>query len=65
MDVLTESNTLTALSLLDKYNLSFYDAIIISSALKTGCSAVFSEDLQSGQDIEGKLKIVNPFASYN
>ncbi|MCL4492387.1 MAG: PIN domain-containing protein [Nitrospirae bacterium] len=63
VDTLTENNTFTALSLLNKYNLSFYDAVIVSSALQADCSVVFSEDLQSNQDIEGKLKIVNPFAS--
>ncbi|MGA3400485.1 MAG: PIN domain-containing protein [Acetobacteraceae bacterium] len=41
----------------------FYDALIIASALDAGCTTLFSEDLQDGQVIEGRLTIRNPFAS--
>lgn len=63
VDSLTENNTFKALSLLDKYNLSFYDAVIVSSAINSSCSIIFSEDLQANQVIEDKIRIVNPFAS--
>ncbi|MFA4919443.1 MAG: PIN domain-containing protein [Thermodesulfovibrionales bacterium] len=62
VDSLTENNTFKALSLLDKYNLSFYDAVIVSSAINSSCSIIFSEDLQANQIIEDKIRIVNPFA---
>jgi predicted nucleic acid-binding protein len=45
----------------EKYRYSFYDSLIISAALSSGCKILFSEDLHHGQLIEGKLKIVNPF----
>ncbi|MBK9338130.1 MAG: PIN domain-containing protein [Lewinellaceae bacterium] len=44
-----------------KYGYSLYDSLILSSSLSIGCSIVYSEDMQNGQVIEGKLKIVNPF----
>jgi predicted nucleic acid-binding protein len=51
----------TALKLKDKYRFSFLDSTIIASALESGCGTLYSEDMQHGQVIEGKLKIVNPF----
>ena len=45
------------------YGLSFYDAMIVASALRAGCSTLYSEDLQDGQVIEKRLTICNPFAS--
>jgi predicted nucleic acid-binding protein len=38
----------------------FWDCLILRAALRSGCSVLFSEDLQSGRKIEG-LEIVNPF----
>ena len=39
---------------------SFYDALILSSALRGGCEILYSEDLQAGRKL-GDLSIVNPF----
>jgi predicted nucleic acid-binding protein len=50
-----------ALSLSDKYQFGFYDSLIVATALENDCRILYSEDLQNGQVIEGKLKIVNPF----
>jgi predicted nucleic acid-binding protein len=33
----------------------------ISSALIVGAKALYSEDLQDGQVIDGKLRVANPF----
>lgn len=44
-----------------KYGYSFYDSLIIASALEANCSILYSEDLQDGQLIESSLKIINPF----
>ena len=59
--LLTLETTRTALDIQDTYGYSFYDALILSSALENNCSYVISEDLQSGQMISGKLTIVNPY----
>ena len=43
-----------------RYGFSFYDSLIIAEALESGCTRLYSEDLQHGQQIEG-LTIENPF----
>jgi predicted nucleic acid-binding protein len=43
-----------------EYRLSFWDALILESALKGGADRLLTEDLQHGQEIAG-LRIENPF----
>jgi predicted nucleic acid-binding protein len=52
---------LAALDLVEKYNLNFYDALMIAAALEAGSTTFVSEDMQNGLVIEGRLTIVNPF----
>jgi len=51
---------LAAIDLHRLHQFHFWDALIIRAALRSGCSVLFSEDLQAGRKIEG-LEIVNPF----
>ena len=51
-----------ALDVKARYGFSYYDCLIIASALQNDCTEVLSEDLQDGQIINGKLRIVNIFA---
>ena len=44
-----------------KYKFSYWDSLIVASALENNCSILYTEDMQDGQVIEEKLKIVNPF----
>ena len=44
-----------------RHRLNWYDALIVAGALAGGCEVLYSEDLHSGQVIEG-LRIENPFA---
>ena len=41
--------------------LSFWDSMVVEAARVSGCSILFSEDLNAGQTIAG-VKIINPFA---
>lgn len=50
------------LDIVQRYGFSLYDSMIIASALECGCRTLYSEDLQHGQVIEKRLKVVNPFA---
>jgi len=50
-----------ALSVADETGWSFYDSVIVSSALAAGCGVVLTEDLQTGRMIRG-LEIRNPFS---
>jgi len=51
-----------SLDLQQETGYSFYDALILASALRGTCEILYSEDLQGGQQIRG-LRIVNPFKS--
>jgi len=51
---------LTAVDLHRLHQFSFWDALVVRVALRSGCSVLFSEDLQAGRRIDG-LEIVNPF----
>ena len=65
--VLREPTALTAgvhdhaLTLAAATGYTFYDALIVASALDAGCTTLLSEDMQDGQVIEGRLTIRNPF----
>ena len=43
-----------------RYGFSFYDSIIVAGAIESGCTRLYSEDLQHGQRIES-LTIEDPF----
>ena len=49
-----------AVSLARDHSLSFYDALIVASAIEAGCDILYSEDMQHGRSFGG-LTIVNPF----
>ena len=54
---------LDASQLRTKYSFSYFDSLIVSAALETGSTLLYSEDMHNGLIIEGQLTIVNPFAS--
>ena len=47
----------------EKQGYGIYDALVIGAALEAGCVVLYSEDLQDGQRIGGKLIIRNPFTA--
>ena len=49
-----------ARALAEDHGLSFYDALIVASAVEAGCDVLYSEDMQDGRTIGG-LVIANPF----
>ena len=51
----------SAWKLREKYKYSYWDSLILASALENSCSILYSEDMQHGQVIEDNLKIINPF----
>jgi predicted nucleic acid-binding protein len=48
----------------DESRIGFWDALIVSAAVKGGANRILSEDLSAGQRIAGIL-IENPFADVN
>lgn len=51
----------SATQVADRYQLSFYDSLIIAAALECDCTTLYSEDMHDGMVIENKLTIINPF----
>ncbi|EKD88309.1 MAG: PilT protein [uncultured bacterium] len=49
-----------ALGINQSTNYSFYDSLILASAIRAECTILYSEDFQAGQIIN-RLKVVNPF----
>ena len=49
-----------ALDLAARHALSWYDALIVASAIEAGCEILYSEDLQHGWKAAG-VEVVNPF----
>lgn len=43
------------------YGYTIYDGLIAAAALEAKCTTLYSEDLQDGQVIEGRLTVRNPF----
>src|SRR5213075_625830 len=57
---LTHDLHTAARELAEGHGISFYDALIVASAIEAGCDTLFSEDMQHGRSIGG-LAIINPF----
>jgi predicted nucleic acid-binding protein len=56
------ADVLAAAELHQRYQVSFWDAMILRSAARLGCATVWSEDLNPGQAYQG-VHVVNPFAA--
>jgi len=44
-----------------RYSLSYWDSTIVAAALNSGAEVLYSEDMQHGLTVEGRLEIRNPF----
>lgn len=58
---LTFETLTTAFEVREKYRFSWWDSLIVASALETACDFLYTEDMQHGQMIEGCLQIFNSF----
>ncbi|MBA7552562.1 hypothetical protein ES705_45130 [subsurface metagenome] len=56
-----KNEVLRAIEVSIKYEFSYWDSLVIASALENGCEILYSEDMQHNQIIEDKLKIKNPY----
>ena len=55
------THILKAVDICIKNQFSFWDSLILATAIQSGCVICYSEDLTNGQIVEG-VKVVNPFA---
>jgi predicted nucleic acid-binding protein len=44
----------------DRYQLSYWDALIVAAAKAASCRYLLTEDLQSGQELD-RIEVLNPF----
>jgi predicted nucleic acid-binding protein len=44
----------------DRFQLSFSDSLILATAISSACNFLLTEDLQSGQELDG-VTVLNPF----
>jgi predicted nucleic acid-binding protein len=49
-----------AIRIQERFRLSWYDSLIVSAAQYAGCSTLYSEDLQHGQQF-GAMTVLDPF----
>lgn len=54
---------LAGIKIAERHQLSVYDAMMLAAALQLGCTIFWSEDLQDGLIIQGRLTIRNPFVA--
>lgn len=55
------ADVLAAIEIQRRYGVSFWDAMILQSAVRLGCKIVWSEDLSGGQVYDG-VRVIDPFA---
>jgi predicted nucleic acid-binding protein len=61
VEPLTVATHELALDLVERFRLSFYDALIVAAASLAGCAVLYTEDMQDGQAIAG-VTIRTPFS---
>jgi predicted nucleic acid-binding protein len=54
------ASILDALEIEQRYNVSFWDALVIAAAQECGANVLYSEDFSDGQ-LYGSVRVVNPF----
>lgn len=59
--LLTEQTIRLAFQVSERYQFSYYDSLIVASALENTCQILYSEDLYTNQKIDNQLIIQNPF----
>jgi predicted nucleic acid-binding protein len=61
VETITPDTIVTASEVQERHQISFWDAMIVAAACQAGADRVLTEDLNSGQIIEG-VEVENPFA---
>ncbi len=61
ISVVNFESVITAIRLHQQYGYSYFDCLMLASALREECSIIYTEDMQNGQVIDDILMIINPF----
>jgi predicted nucleic acid-binding protein len=54
-------NVVKALEVQERYNYSYWDSLLIATALLNEVTVLYSEDMQHNQFVANKTRIINPF----
>lgn len=55
------ANVLEAIKIHERYGYSYWDSLVVASAVLNDCETLYSEDMQHKQSFDGKTIIINPF----
>jgi predicted nucleic acid-binding protein len=58
---LTTDDHIRALGLVARYKLSWWDSLLVATALRAGAKRFFSEDSHDGLIVADQMTIINPF----
>jgi predicted nucleic acid-binding protein len=61
VEYINENTIDKAIELHARYGFSYYDCLMLASALESNCQIIYTEDMSGGQIINDTLRIVNPF----
>jgi predicted nucleic acid-binding protein len=60
--VITFETITLCLELKEKYGFSYWDSLILATAIESGCKILYTEDLKHNQVINNCIKIINPIS---
>ena len=58
---ITSSSVTQAIEISQRYGYTYWDSLILATALLNDCAIVYSEDMQHNQLIDSQLRLLNPF----
>jgi predicted nucleic acid-binding protein len=61
IEIISAKTVSGALDIAERYKFSWYDSLIVATAISANCSILYTEDMQHHQKIDGGLRIVNPY----
>ena len=61
VEIIDQAIIQKAIALAARYRYSYFDSLMLASALTSDCSVLYSEDMHHNHVIEKTLQIVNPF----
>jgi len=61
IETVSSATTRSSLKIQQRYKLSFYDSLIIATAIENNCKILYSQDMHHGLLIDKTTQIINPF----
>lgn len=61
IEIIDEDSIKKAIDIATKHSYSYFDSLMIASALASDCSILYTEDMHNTHVVEDNLTIINPF----